>query len=729
MCFDPVREEPQSPPSDNDGGERPVRQQLKQTSIQSAPLTSSAKENGRKRSFDESRDDQANPDENGEVPRKRSREGTPQNENNIEVITITDSSTGAKSENVSDNVSFPVLAPLEMADKTLRSSASPRSQASNVPSVHDPQPIVDLEADCQSEDWKSELDKEIAHALRRWRDQKANKVTKRVTRTSRRDEREDDSNSDAEWVDIYQRIQRQVYKTVESRRSSSPPVRSFPEGEVDDFRRNYSNQFYFVREYLKGLPDDNRFEVQKQDKEDDSDEEEVDDEEATEEKADEEEAGEDDSEEDDSKEDDSQLTPSAPSTPSGCSRSHLVWDYREEKWTPAGQYPDLWARYCRETKANKNLQDLEPSTAGMDANDESTKSLNKKRSREQLEDSFKKSDRREHSAQGPPSDAVAIKSTTDGEPEKKRHRDNSQEPEPKKADNGFASSAFGKAVGASPFASLESNLMSKKTSSPAFADSSFSSYASVNSPFLPPTASKPSVFMSASAGSNSFTSAPPTNTLASAPATSGFGAMGGGFAGFGGGFAAAAKPGLTSFASSNAPPTFGETKAKPLGAADSEDDESDEDGDEDDKSTFEAAKTDDRFYEQTIETGEEEEETVFSCKAKLFHFSNREWKERGLGTFKVNVRQTADGNEAGRMIMRADGAGRVMLNSPIFKGMNYGGPDNAVPTSKQILLASTEEGRTVPLLLRTQSEAIAVDLYDVIDDLLTDSSKSVSVSV
>lgn len=52
------------------------------------------------------------------------------------------------------------------------------------------------------------------------------------------------------------------------------------------------------------------------------------------------------------------------------------------------------------------------------------------------------------------------------------------------------------------------------------------------------------------------------------------------------------------------------------------------------------------------------------------------------------------------MIMRADGALRVMLNSPVFEGMNYGDAKNKVPTNKQIFLASTEGGRTVPLLLR-----------------------------
>ena len=102
-----------------------------------------------------------------------------------------------------------------------------------------------------------------------------------------------------------------------------------------------------------------------------------------------------------------------------------------------------------------------------------------------------------------------------------------------------------------------------------------------------------------------------------------------------------------------------------------------------------------------VATGEESENNVFTCKAKLFHFSDKVWKERGIGTFKINVRNV-DGKETGRMIMRADGAGRVMLNSPIFKGMSYGDTNNKPPSSKQIMLVGTEEGRTVPLLLRVR---------------------------
>lgn len=90
--------------------------------------------------------------------------------------------------------------------------------------------------------------------------------------------------------------------------------------------------------------------------------------------------------------------------------------------------------------------------------------------------------------------------------------------------------------------------------------------------------------------------------FASASGGSGFGKLGNGFAGVGGGFTAAGKSGgLSSFASPNAPATFGETKAKPLGAEEPQDEEEDNDEDEDEEgtNTFEAEKADQRFFEQT----------------------------------------------------------------------------------------------------------------------------------
>jgi hypothetical protein len=70
-----------SPPSDTD--ERPVRKQLKETSIDSSNDKGSAASapeqgSGRKRSFEEARGDADDTIENGDGPRKRSRECTPE---------------------------------------------------------------------------------------------------------------------------------------------------------------------------------------------------------------------------------------------------------------------------------------------------------------------------------------------------------------------------------------------------------------------------------------------------------------------------------------------------------------------------------------------------------------------------------------------------------------------------------------------------------------------------
>lgn len=202
--------------------------------------------------------------------------------------------------------------------------------------------------------------------------------------------------------------------------------------------------------------------------------------------------------------------------------------------------------------------------------------------------------------------------------------------------------------------------------------------------------------------------------------TSGFGSLGGSAlgSGFGGGFGGGK---LSSFASPSGP-GFGSTTSKPFGAAADSDKEEDEEDDDNVVASFQKEKEDERFYEQqsmlsilrefftedhpnmrTVETGEEEEQTYFSSKAKLFHFKDKEWKERGVGTFKINVKEGgSDENDkvSARMIMRADGVLRVMLNSPIFKGMPVGEVDGEEPKTKQLNLASIEDGTTTPLLLR-----------------------------
>jgi Ran-binding protein 3 len=108
-----------------------------------------------------------------------------------------------------------------------------------------------------------------------------------------------------------------------------------------------------------------------------------------------------------------------------------------------------------------------------------------------------------------------------------------------------------------------------------------------------------------------------------------------------------------------------------------------------------------------VETGEEGEETIFSCKAKLLHNDGKEWKERGMGTFKLNVSEESYDNHdeephkrTARLIMRAEGVFRVILNAPVFKGMKIGSLDGKKPEGKMVFFTVIENGKPAPMILK-----------------------------
>ena len=90
-----------------------------------------------------------------------------------------------------------------------------------------------------------------------------------------------------------------------------------------------------------------------------------------------------------------------------------------------------------------------------------------------------------------------------------------------------------------------------------------------------------------------------------------------------------------------------------------------------------------------METGEENEETVFQSRAKLYVSIEKQWKERGVGVFKVNASRASDGesiagsaNKTARFIMRADGSHRIVLNSPIKREISVEDPAGGPPKGK-----------------------------------------------
>lgn len=72
------------------------------------------------------------------------------------------------------------------------------------------------------------------------------------------------------------------------------------------------------------------------------------------------------------------------------------------------------------------------------------------------------------------------------------------------------------------------------------------------------------------------------------------------------------------------------------------------------------------MQEISVETGEENEKSVFTADSVLFEFLDGGWKERGKGELKVKVNSET---EKARLVMRARGNYRLVLNASLYPDM------------------------------------------------------------
>ncbi|KAF9197836.1 hypothetical protein BGZ49_001560, partial [Haplosporangium sp. Z 27] len=110
-----------------------------------------------------------------------------------------------------------------------------------------------------------------------------------------------------------------------------------------------------------------------------------------------------------------------------------------------------------------------------------------------------------------------------------------------------------------------------------------------------------------------------------------------------------------------------------------------------------------------VPTGEEDEFSIYQTKGKLYADTEKThaWKERGKGAFKVNVSQK-DTNLA-RLVMRTDGALRLILNVAIFPDMNV-----VITSDKYVRFIGIEEGKPISFLLKVKDASTANDIVDSI---------------
>ncbi|KAL5975153.1 hypothetical protein ACLOJK_031832 [Asimina triloba] len=73
------------------------------------------------------------------------------------------------------------------------------------------------------------------------------------------------------------------------------------------------------------------------------------------------------------------------------------------------------------------------------------------------------------------------------------------------------------------------------------------------------------------------------------------------------------------------------------------------------------------MQEVPVETGEENEKSVFTADAAFFEYLDGSWKERGKGELRLNV-PTADAGKP-RLVMRARGNYRLILNASLYPDM------------------------------------------------------------
>ncbi|KAF2836029.1 hypothetical protein M501DRAFT_280467 [Patellaria atrata CBS 101060] len=330
--------------------------------------------------------------------------------------------------------------------------------------------------------------------------------------------------------------------------------------------------------------------------------------------------------------------------------------------------------------------------------------------------------------------------------------------QPQTSSTAFAKSGFGALANStsSPFGSMSPSTGNKSPFG-AFGTSTTSKLSSFASPVATDKPSSTTFGGGATAGDKSpFAAAFSTSTLGNG--TSGFSGLGASSFGsrLSSGFGTLAGGGLSSFASGGGQITgLSEKPAKPFGAPESDEEEDDED-DTDDEDDEDAQKDEDREDNEApktkaiifdgdekkdkrkdVETGEENETTVFVSRAKLYTYvkvdgksDKKEWKERGVGTLKLNKRNASttvndDDTEAGpkvepvkaRFVMRADATHNVILNTAVQKDLKVGDPQGGPPKGMYVYFWGSVDGKALELMQFKLKQQNATDLCEKVKEL------------
>lgn len=116
------------------------------------------------------------------------------------------------------------------------------------------------------------------------------------------------------------------------------------------------------------------------------------------------------------------------------------------------------------------------------------------------------------------------------------------------------------------------------------------------------------------------------------------------------------------------------------------------------------------MQEVPLETGEENEKAVFTADAIMYEYLDGGWKERGKGELKLNV-SVSDAEKA-RLVMRAKGNFRLILNASIYPDMSLTNMDKKGITFACINSAGEAKGGLITVALKFKDSSIAQEFRE-----------------
>jgi hypothetical protein len=127
--------------------------------------------------------------------------------------------------------------------------------------------------------------------------------------------------------------------------------------------------------------------------------------------------------------------------------------------------------------------------------------------------------------------------------------------------------------------------------------------------------------------------------------------------------------------------------------------------------------------EKAQTTGEEKEKVLKSIRCKLFALRQKEgdaetsdWSERGVGELHVNTGTDEQGVKYSRLVMRADKTRIVILNAPLFVGLNAALQGEHFVRFMSLDTTSKNEPKGVFFLLKFKSRVEASDALRAIEE-------------